>query len=651
MWENDLVCRELLLNPRLGKMKHFRVTAYIIFVSLIAGIISAPSASAAESYTNPISGFFIYTDTNTTRNYEKLNAIQAAGGDTVITFGNRLRPAGQNGVGQITTDGAVNDAFRDCLIDGVPCVTAMKRSYNIRSTFTYGDKSYWDGGALKCAGDRVAHPGGDRKTYTLLVIPTQDNGCSSPNGVYDLVVINNSWPSHDATTAIINGAAERGMSYITGLPAPVIDPVHGHLPNLSYLDTMEKFTDRFMLEYKSQHDKPSLRGFYHHFEQNLNSAWYETHTLYRMQNRMIAKHFGTSKLAMVSPYIDSRRSPTGAVPAQAAENAIAIANTAEGVPMAIAPQDGVGTGKGAAYYDTEAWAGVDPWSIPESGSGANANIHHAPTKHYYQAMRDALAPTGVQLWSNLEGMTASFNASNACTAGTARGATVKERLDKQVQMAGSYTVKNISFMWDHYFTCAPYGTSLGQELTWRKSDPIVTGAWSEGNNLVVIGYNLNPVKIDVVQGGFAVSGSPIEHLSDVGHGLQKAVFAQTDMGVKSSGNYLVTVTAVNGKASSLPSDLISPVVVPARQDSVPSDTTPVEEDPEPEKEEEEKPLPKKVVKGLGFKDIDYFDGSGYIAMEEAEAAEEFDILPKPLVFGALILVLLLVVLKKGWIRV
>lgn len=636
-------------------------------MSLMVGFFVPSTAVAAESYTNPISGFFIYSDTNYTKNLEKLDAIKAAGGDTTITFGNRLRPAGQNGAGQITTDGAVNSAFTDCLISGVPCVTAMKRAYNVRSVFTYGDKSLWDGGSIKCGNDRIVNNGGDRKTFTILVIPTQDNGCNSPNGQYDLVVINNSWSKHDATAALVNGSAERGMKYVVGLPAPVIDPANPHLPNLSYMATMEKFTDRFMLEYTSQFNNAGLAGFYHHFEQNLNSAWYETLSLYRMQNRMIAKHFGTSKFAMVSPYIDSRKIWTGATPAQAAQNAVAIADTAEGVPMVIAPQDGVGTGKGAAYYDTEAWAGVDPWSIPESGAGTNAGIHHASTKYYYNAIRDALAPRGVTVWSNLEGMSASHNGSNTCTNGTARGATVKERLDKQVQMAGSYTSKNVSFMWDHYYTCAPYGTSLAQELTWRKSDPIVTGAWSEGANLVVIGYNLNPARVDVQQGNFKVTGNPVEHIADIGNGLQKAVFPQTDMGITASGNYLVTVTAVSGRASSLPSDLTASARVNnAPAPASPSDTgsaTPSAESSEEAvvEEEEEKPkeeevLPRVISKGNQGTQLG--DSQDEVSVEKAGSeadnsqgspAGENKEIPKPLLYFGLILIPLLALSIKRMI--
>ncbi|MBC9703891.1 MAG: hypothetical protein H9W81_02490 [Enterococcus sp.] len=646
-------------------MKISKAIIASIFMSLIVGVFVPSPASAAENYTNPVSGFFIYSDTNFNKNLEKLDAIKAAGGDTVITFGNRLRPAGQNSAGQITTDGSVNKDFTGCVINGTPCVTAMKRSYNIRSVFTYGDKSMWDAGAVKCGNDRIVNNGGDKKTFTILVIPTQDNGCSSPNGQYDLVVINNSWPKQDATLALVNGTAERGMKYVVGLPAPVVDPANPHLPNLSYMATMEKFTDRFMLEYKSQYNTAGLAGFYHHFEQNLNSAWYETLSLYRMQNRMVGKHFGTSKFVMVSPYIDSRKTWTGATPAQAAQNALAIADTAEGVPMIIAPQDGVGTGKGAAYYDTEAWAGVDPWSIPESGAGTNAGIHHASTKYYYNAIRDALAPRGITLWANLEGMSASHNGSNTCTNGTARGATVKERLDKQVQMSGSYVAKNISFMWDHYYTCAPYGTSLAQEFAGRKSDPIVTGAWSEGNNLVVIGYNLNPARVDVRQGNFHITGNPIEHQTDIGNGLQKAVFPQTDMGLNASGNYLVTVTAVSGRASSLPSDLVASARINnAPASSSPSTTATSSAEASPEATEEAKTEDKKDAKvvpekstrggkqgaGIGDKSNVVEEVTVEAGPQRAEPVSMWREFPKSLLYFGLVLIPLLAWVTKRMIR-
>lgn len=537
----------------------------LLLAFLLAGAIIFPLSSSSPSYAGesdfqPIGGYFIYAGTSADANGKKLDAIQATGADTVITFGSRLRPSTVDGNGTIYTEGNPDAAYADCQLDGISCVNAVKQYAAINRVFTYSDKSLWNGKAKKCANDRILTS--NKKNYTLLVIPTVDNGCSSPNGSYDLIVIASTSEKNDANTALTAGAAARGMKYYPGMPAPVYDGGRPWLPDSSYNATLEKFTDRFMLEFVSKYNTPGLAGFYHHFEQNLNSAWPETLNLYSMQNRMIAKNFGNSKAAIVSPYIESRRNSGGASPASTAANMMQIVATSQGVPLIMAPQDGVGSAHGAAYYFNEGANGVDRYNLPETGNGTNDGLYIASFNAYYEAMRNALNGTGVTFWGNLEGFSASKDGANTCSNKNNRGSTTKDRLNKQIQLGSSYTAKNISFMWDDYYTCGlSNGTTLGAEMLNRRSEPIVVSAVVSGNNLSVTGFNLGNTVL--IQGNGLSTTAEASSVNQsfgasqgLNPGLQNAIFPISKNNVNRQGSYSITIST-SGGSSTLPVYLVS----------------------------------------------------------------------------------------------
>ena len=487
--------------PGMSKLaqRSARAVGGLMAAAFLACTLGAPAqATPANKY--PISGFFISAKTIDAVNVDKLKAIKAVGGDTVITFGNTLRPATVNGAGQLVTGDKVNPNFNDCKINGASCVTAVTAGYKINRTFTFENYSRISGTALKCAKDKTFVNNG--QSYTLLLIPTLDNGCSSPNNAYDLVATyGGSVANADPSLSVAAAASSLGMKFYVGLPAPVKGTDIPWLPDMSYSDTMQKFTERFVMFHASRNNVAGMTGFYHHTEMPLTpSAHYNTILdVYRMQNAAIKKYM-PSREALVSPYIDARIGKGALTPAQARDAAKKIAQTNSGIHLSIAIQDGMGTSKGAAYMGNEAGLNVDPYAAAYVGDGTWGSKYVAPVSEYFKAAAEGVKGTGASLWANLEGMAPSNEKTANNCENSLRGKTTKSRLDRQVQAVGTTTSKNISFMWDNYFTCAVTKGSktLAQDLTSRGSEPIISDtSLSASGQLTVSGYNLSGATVSV----------------------------------------------------------------------------------------------------------------------------------------------------------
>ncbi len=98
-------------------------------------------------------------------NTQKLQAIKAVGGDTVITFGSRLTPSGVAGVPA------------DCRISGVNCAQSAASGVLLNRVFTYADSSPWGAAAVRCPRDRSIT--NNNKLFTVLVLPTTGAGCDA----------------------------------------------------------------------------------------------------------------------------------------------------------------------------------------------------------------------------------------------------------------------------------------------------------------------------------------------------------------------------------------------------------------------------------------------------------------------------------------
>lgn len=463
------------------RTRHLAAGLLAVF-ALVLSLLHGTSAQAAVSPVYPISGYFIYGSTSDAANVKKLTDIKSVGGDTVITFGSLLKPA------------TLSTIPAGCTISGVNCAKAATSGVSVNRYFTYSDNSSWGSPALLCARDKTVSSG--TTIYTILVLPTQGSGCTSPTGTYDVVVITGGQSS--ISISLGKAATNLGMKYYAGLPAPVKRTDLTYLPDLSYQATFSLFTARFLLYQAKVNDVPGLAGFYHHTEMPLSNGavWDAVLTVYEIQNSRIAQYQPT-RSAIVSPYIDSRSAFSGKVTVSQAREAVEnIANTANGVDLAIAVQDGMGTGKGASFFGSESGNSVDQYAAAIVGNGSWGSKYLAPTRDYFAALAEGVEGTGAELWANLEGM-APATTQNPCD-NSLRGQTTKARMDKQLQQLGNTPGKVISFMWDPYYTCAGTYAPMLDRLKTTSTTPIITDSIFYGNgDVLVTGHNLSGGTVQV----------------------------------------------------------------------------------------------------------------------------------------------------------
>lgn len=437
----------------------------------------AEPTRVADLPTYPISGFFISASPSAKTNNQKLQDIKAVGGDTAITFGSLLRPAEEDSLPE------------DCLIGGVNCAKAVAGKSEVARYFTYSDGSHWGEAALKCPRDRTVE--GRGRTYTVLLLPAKGTGCTSPEGMYDVVVVTGGpTAADDPTHSLVAAATRLGMKFFAGLPAPIKRTDLDYLPDLSYVDTLSLFTDRFLQYQAAENDMQGLVGFYHHTEMPVsdNPVFEPILSLYTMQNRAIQRVL-PARSAIVSPYIESRLGAANINLGNARDGMRKIAGTGKGLTLNIAIQDGMGTGKGAAYSWSEAKSSVDPFAASIVGKGVWAEKYVAPNKDYFRAAAEGVAGTGAVLWANLEGMAPATTA-NPCGE-SLRGQTTLARMDRQLQQM-DVARKVISFMWDSYFTCSGTGTALKTQLESGFTTPIITDSVIDERSglLQIRGFNL-----------------------------------------------------------------------------------------------------------------------------------------------------------------
>ncbi|MGO4492729.1 hypothetical protein AB4Y86_11675, partial [Arthrobacter sp. 2YAF22_2] len=336
--------------------------------------------------------------------------------------------------------------------------------------------------------------------FTVLVLPTSGAGCDDPNNRYDVVVISGgNAPGASATGSVARAATALGMKFYAGMPIPARGTDLGFLPDLSYQDTFKRFTDRYLQYQAGANNVAGLAGFYLSTEMPLNdgAVFEPVLTVYRIQNQAI-RAIMPGRAAIVSPYIDARAAAPGhGTPAQAQGGARNKALTAGGTPLSIAVQDGMGTGKGGAYFGNEANATVDPYAAAIVGAGTWGSKYVVPNREYFQAAAAGVAGTGATLWANMEGM-APANGTNPCDS-SLRGQTTKARIDRQLQQMANAPRKIISFMWDTYYTCNGTGVPLAQQLQNGRNTPIVTDSSfnAASGALQVTGFNLSGATVEL----------------------------------------------------------------------------------------------------------------------------------------------------------
>lgn len=461
--------------------RHLTASILAAFV-LVMSFLHGSTAQAAPSPVYPISGYFIFGSTSDDANLKKLTDIKSVGGDTIITFGSQIKPA------------TSASAPAGCTISGVNCVTAATAGVSVNRYFTYADGNTWGAPSLACPRDKTVTSAST--VYTVMVIPTQGTGCNSSNNLYDVVIITSGTAS--ISVSVAKAATTLGMKYYTGMPAPVKRTDVTYLADLSYQSTLTAFTNRFLQFQGKVNNVSGLVGYYHHTEMPVaaGAIWDSILTVYAIQNQAIAK-LQPTRSALISPYLDTRMSNTGRVTVDNARAGIQkMAGTANGVRLAIAVQDGMGTGKTGAYFGHESGYDVDQFAASIVGSGTWGSKYAAPNRDYFLAMAEGIEGTGAELWANMEGMAPGTSA-NPCD-NQFRGQSNKARHDRQLQQIGNYPVKIISYMWDPFYTCNGTWAPVIDQMRAGSMTPVITDSIFYGNgDVLVTGQNLSGGTIQV----------------------------------------------------------------------------------------------------------------------------------------------------------
>lgn len=435
----------------------------LLVVALVPGLLGpvGPAAAGTVAYrvaassTAPsgIGGYFVFAASSAAATRSMLTQIRATGADTVITFGSRLRPAG-------LAHGRPDSAnFADCVIGAAGCVTAAANGAAINRVFTYEEQATAFDGLHGCRNDRNVAANG--KSYTVLLIPFDNNGCTST--AYDaIVVLNAPDRASDRTGNLIAEAGTQGMQVFLGMPQPVQRAGAPWFPDTSYLGTLERFTERYLRNISGYGSAGgSIAGFYQSLEMPVRSVvyWDPVLSVYETQNRMIAKVLPNKKV-LVSPYLDGRRNATAPTPLSDIRAGTArIAGTAAGVSMVIAPQDGQGTGRVGAFTTAERNNPVDTPSAVVAGAGTYAERYLGSTGDYLTQVVAGAAGRAT-VWINIELMTATTSGAPECLgAANGRGQASAPRVRHQVAVGRVPGVnKVIGFMWSPYATCGGAGS-------------------------------------------------------------------------------------------------------------------------------------------------------------------------------------------------
>lgn len=436
----------------------------------------------------PMSGYFVSSSLEDSKNYQKLLEIKSLGADTAITFGVSLLPA------------TADTLPADCIIDGENCAKVAGSGLKINRYFTFSDGSQWGPSAVKCPGDRSLVSEG--KSYTVLVFPAAGDGCTAKDGRYDIVVAGGSkTTAADPAVSLAAAATKLGMKFYAGMPAPVKRTDFEYLPDLSYQNTLKHFTERFLQYQAKVNNVPGLAGFYHHLEMPVSDSSFFDPVLsvYSMQNQAIHQILPT-RSAIVSPYIEARRDTSFITPQNAKDGARKIAQTASGLHLDIAIQDGMGTGKGAAYLPSESKLPVDKFAASIVGNGTWSSKYAAPTGEYFRAASAGVVGLDAEVWANLEGMAPATEA-NPCEQ-SRRGQTTMARIDRQLQQMAS-TAKIISYMWDPYYTCTGAEKPLKDQMARGFSTPIITDSQFDPATgvMTVTGFNVTDSSLTIEWAG------------------------------------------------------------------------------------------------------------------------------------------------------
>ncbi|MGR6923457.1 hypothetical protein ACU635_55150 [[Actinomadura] parvosata] len=435
-----------------------------------------------------VTGYWVMPRADRCVTQRMVEAVHAIGGDTLITFGPRFnaRP---------------DPDFPACAADGRPC--AEVPGVRVRHVYTYATSEEFGPGMLRCPGIDRRIDGGGRTFYRLTLAGT----CTAAE--HDLVLVAT---DGDGLGNLMREAHAYGMTVYPGLPAAAQRAGKPWEPDAAHTAALNAFTARVLADYRARFaGLASFGGVYQSFELAMRTRARNDPiiSLYAAQHAVVAAAL-PGKRIVVSPYIDARRG-RGFPPSQVRDGLAAIAGTRAGTPMAVAVQDGRGTGKVPVHGPQDGAAKVAPRLVPVVGDVTNEQAYYGPTSAYVAAAARRV-PDGVELWVNAEGFEPTPAAGECGRADPLppRGRTTKARLDQQVMAAGPHIAKIISYGWDPFFTCqARYDTpSLADDIAAGWQQPIIVNAIPQELDgrpgVLVEGYHLKGGTLRLEPGGAVV---------------------------------------------------------------------------------------------------------------------------------------------------
>lgn len=425
------------------------------------GRLSGPDRTVEVQH--PVSGYFMFTDPDRCATRAKVEGAHRIGADTIVTFGAVLQPVPLDA---LRTDGPENPfaQFRVAGTDGYEHALRQTDGGSIRTVYTYANKTVFSDAALFCDG-RDGQETTPHGVFTWWLLPVEGgySDCESPSKTYDLVV-SYSAAATDADTVLVSDAARFGMSVYLGMPRPRTDPRLPYVADTAYTQTLGGFTTRVLADWN--HKFGSLGAFAGAY-QTLETAvftdvatWQPNLTVYEMQNRIVGFRLPRSKQqVVVSPYADLRR---GELPVSAIRPSFQrIADTAAGVRMILAPQDGAGTGRVGLFRPEDADQRVRADLHGVVGETTYGEAYAGSTATLYA---EASAVPGVTLWANVEAFRPPGRVGD-------RAPGLIDVLDTQVQLARPHVEKVIAYRWDGYLD----GSGLAAEILSRPAVQSETG--------------------------------------------------------------------------------------------------------------------------------------------------------------------------------
>jgi hypothetical protein len=227
------------------------------------------------------------------------------------------------------------------------------------------------------------------------------------------------------------------------MPRPRSDPGLGYVADTSYTQTLGAFTTRVLTDWNQKFGRlDAFAGAYQTLETAVftdAATWEPNLRVYELQNRIVGFRLPRDRQqVIVSPYADLRR---GELPVSAIQPTFRrIAETAAGVRLILAPQDGAGTGRVGLFRPEDADQPVRSDLHGVVGETTYGAAYAGTTATLYA---EASAVPGVTLWANVEAFRPPGRVGD-------RAPGLIDVLDLQVELARPHVEKIIAYRWDGY---------------------------------------------------------------------------------------------------------------------------------------------------------------------------------------------------------